>query len=238
MANPLMWEKAFQEVRDSVGETMTLEGTVNKSILLVGVVILSAVWVWNYIELFLPYLFPIIITAFVIALIVIFKKTTAPYLALVYAILEWMALWVISAMFEASFPGIIIQAVSATMWVFLIMLFMYKSKILQATPAFKKWVMAATGWIMILYMVSLLWTLTGWYTVPYLHEGWAIGIGLSVFIVWIAAFNLILDFDNIEMGVKLRAPKYMEWYTSFWLLITLVWLYLEILRLIAKIRGD
>lgn len=139
MANPLMGEEAFNKIGVSEnGEVMTMEGTINKSIILVSIVMLSAFGVWKYAELFLPYLIPIVLVAFIMAMVIIFVKKSAPYLSWVYAILEGIALGVISVTFEAAYPGIVIQAVALTFGVFAMMLALYKAKILQATPAFKK----------------------------------------------------------------------------------------------------
>jgi len=231
-----MSEWMYSKVWSSDDGPMTLEGTINKSLFLVWITIISAIWVWNYSEVFLPYILPISLLAFVIALIIIFAKKTSKYLSSVYAIMEWLVVWVISAMYEKELPWIVIQAVSLTFGVFVIMLFLYKSKVIKATENFKSWVIAATGSIVLIYIISLFWWLTWWFNIPYIHESWLVWILFSVFVVWIAALNLILDFDNVEIWVKMKAPKYMEWYTSFWLLITLIWLYLEILKLLAKSR--
>lgn len=236
MANPLMSEDMYNSIDREAGDSMTLEWTVNKSLLLLWIVVLSAFAVWNNAEMFVPYLIPLVLWAFVIALIVIFAKKTAPFLSPVYAVAEWIAIWVISVYYEQMFPGIVMQAVGLTFWVFFMMLMLYKTKVLQATENFKTWVVAATWAIALVYLASILWSLTGWFNVPFIHESGPIGIGVSVFIVWIAALNLILDFDNVETWVKANAPKYMEWYTSFGLLITLIWLYLEILKLLWKTR--
>jgi len=118
------------------------------------------------------------------------------------------------------------------------MLFLYKSKLIQVTENFKLWVVAATGWIAIIYLISLVWMMTWLYNVPYIHESGPIWIWLSIFIVWIAALNLVMDFDFVEKGVEEKAPKYMEYYWAFWLIVTLVWLYLEILRLLSKLKSD
>jgi uncharacterized YccA/Bax inhibitor family protein len=117
------------------------------------------------------------------------------------------------------------------------MLLLYKYRVIQVTQKFRSWVFAATWAIALLYMVSILWSLTGWFEVPFLHSNWPLWIWVSVFIVGIAAFNLLLDFDMIEQWSKARAPKFMEWFAWFWLLITLIWLYLEVLRLLSKIRS-
>jgi uncharacterized YccA/Bax inhibitor family protein len=172
-----------------------------------------------------------------LAFIIIWKKELAPSLAPIYACIEWVFIWVVSLMFEVSYPGIIIQAVSLTFGVFLTMLLLYQTWIIKPTENFKLWVVAATWWIAFLYLISLFGNLTGLYNIGYIHETWWIyWILISGVIVIIAALNLVLDFDFIESWVELKAPKYMEWYAAFWLLITLIWLYLEILRLIAKAR--
>lgn len=237
MPNPLMSESMYSKVWKDKKEPMTLEWTINKALFLVILTIASAIWVWNYSALFLPYILPLILVWFGIALIIIFKKETAPYLAPVYAIMEWLIIWVISAMYEVQFPWIVIQTISLTFGVFMIMLLLYRTKVLQATENFKIWVVAATWAIMMIYMVSLLWWLTWWFDVPYIHESGLVWILFSVFVVWIASLNLILDFDNIEIWVKMKSPKFMEWYSSFWLLVTLIWLYLEILKLLSKLRS-
>ncbi len=229
--------ECFLKVWFDNNDSMTLDWTINKSFILVWLTILSAIWVWSYSELFLPYILPITVIAFIIALVIIFAKKTSPYLSPIYAILEWLAIWVISAFYEKELPWIVIQAISLTFGVFLIMLYLYKTKIIKATENFKSWVVAATGSIALIYIISLFWSFTWWYNIPFIHESWIYWILFSLFVVWIAALNLILDFDNVEIGVKMKAPKYMEWYTSFWLLVTLIWLYLEILKLLAKYRG-
>lgn len=118
------------------------------------------------------------------------------------------------------------------------MLGLYKTKIIKVTENFKTWVIASTWAIALIYLISLTWNLNWWFNIPYIHDSWLYGILFSVFVVWIASLNLILDFDNIEKWVELKAPKYMEWYTSFWLLVTLIWLYLEILKILSKSRKN
>ncbi len=237
MANPALNDEVFSQLWDAQWEVMTLQGTVNKSILLIEITSLAAIGVWNYADIVAPYMIPLILLSLVLALVIIFKKTTAPYLSPVYAILEWMVIWVLSLFFEAQFPGIVVQAVSLTLAVFFIMLGLYRARIIRVTEQFRSIIIGATGAIMIVYLISLFGSLTGWFNVPYLHDNGPIGIGISVFIVGIASFNLLLDFDIIERGVQARAAKYMEWYASFGLLITLIWLYLEILKLLSKIRS-
>lgn len=235
MANPMMNENTFSWLWKE-HEVMTMQGTINKSIILIAVAIFSAIWVWNYADMFLPYILPIILFGFVFSLIISFKKESSPYLSLPFAIVEWIIIGTISAFYELQFPGIVIQATSLTFATFGLMLFLYKTKVIQVTDTFRAIVGGATGAIMIVYLVSIVGSLSGWYNVPYIHDSGVIGIGISVFIVGIAAFNLAMDFDLIDKWVSAKAPKYMEWYASFWLLITLVWLYIEILRLLWKMR--
>lgn len=235
MANPLISEDLYLKAGSSEN-SMTLNGTISKTFFLVLLTILSAVWVWSYATLFLPFLLFIALGAFFLALVIIFAPRSAPFLAPVYAIAEGIFIGTISMFFELQYSGIVLQAVGLTFGVFLMMLFLYRTKIIQVTAWFRMWVTAATGAIAILYVISMIGYASGWYQVPYIHEGGFIGIALSVFIVGIAAFNLLLDFDNIEMWVEMQAPKHMEWYLSFGLLVTLVWLYLEILRLLSKLR--
>jgi len=237
MANPLMSEWMYSKIWIDKNDSMTLEGAINKSYILVWTTILSAIFVWNNSPIFLPYTLPIVVIAFILSLVIIFNKKSAPYLAPVYAILEWIVIWAISIIYEKDFPGIVIQAVSLTFWVFLIMLTLYRTKIIKVTENLRTWIISATWAIALIYIISFLWSITGWYDIPYIHESWLIWIWFSVFIVWIASLNLVLDFDNIETWVKMEVPKYMEWYTSFWLLITLIWLYIEILRLLSKVRS-
>ncbi len=159
------------------------------------------------------------------------------FLAPIYAILEGLALGVISIMMELRFPGgIAMQAVGLTFGTFLALLIAYKSRIIRATENFKLGIAAATGGIFVIYMISFVLGFFGM-NVPYIHESGLIGIGFSLFVVVIAALNLVMDFDFIESGAEQGAPKYMEWYGAFGLLITLVWLYIEILNLLAKLRG-
>lgn len=238
MANPLMNEKMFEKVGINNNDSMTLQGTINKTFILLWITVFCAIMVWNNAVIFSPFLVPIIIISFILAMVIIFFKKTASYLSPVYAILEWWTLWVISLYYEAQLPWIVIQAVALTFWVFLIMLSLYKFQIIQVTENFKTGVIASTGAIALIYLISILWWLTGWFDIPFIHEWGFLWILFSLFVVWIASFNLILDFDNVEMWVQMKAPKYMEWYTSFSLLITLIWLYLEILRLLSKLNKE
>lgn len=239
MANPAFWDKSFIWL-ETDNWVMTVDGSIQKSVILIALTIMWAVLAWVYTPLqaiVLPNYLWLIGGTFIMALIIVFKKKTAPFLAPVYAILEWLLLGTISMLYEAALPGIVMQSVWLTFAIFLTMLGLYASKIIVVTEKFRMWVVAATWAIALMYIASLLWSLTGWYTVPFIHESGPIGIAISVFIVWIAAFNLALDFDVIEKWAEAKAPKYMEWYAGFGLLVTLIWLYLEVLRLLSKIRS-
>lgn len=235
-SNPSLWDKVFTDAIGTGHGEMTLQGTINKSFLLIALVIAGAAMTWNYAAVLMPFYYPLLIGTFIFALIIIFKKTWAPFLAPLYALAEWVFIGLISFYFESAFPGIVMQAAGITFAIFGALLLTYKTGLIKATENFKLGVAAATGGILLVYIVSLVGTLTGWFSVPYIHESGPIGIGVSVFIVLIASLNLVLDFDFIENGVEAKAPKYMEWYASFGLLITLVWLYIEILRLLSKLQ--
>jgi uncharacterized YccA/Bax inhibitor family protein len=214
---------------------MTLQGTVNKSFLLLFLVFIGAVFVWDNPAVFMPYLWLIAIGGFGVAIVTVFKKEIAGITSPVYAFLEGMLLGTISAVFEKQYPGIVIQAVALTFGTLFCLLTAYRSGLIKPTENFKLGVVAATGGIALIYFVSIIMGFFG-ARIPFIHESGPIGIGFSVFVVIIAALNLVLDFDFIEKGAEYGAAKYMEWYGAFGLIVTLVWLYLEILRLLAKIR--
>ena len=174
---------------------------------------------------------------FCVALVCIFNQRLSPVFAPIYAGLEGLCLGALSAMFEYMYPGIVLQAVGLTFGTFVALLAAYSSGLIKATENFKLGVVAATGGICVLYLATILLGFFG-VEMPFIHEtGWA-GILFSVFVVIIAALNLVLDFDFIETGCDRGAPKYLEWYAAFGLMVTLIWLYLEILRLLAKARSN
>ncbi len=242
--NPVLSEKSFSDsLLELNQERMTAKGTVNKFGLLFIMVLGAASFTWT---LFyqgvnvMPFAIGSAIGGFVLALIITFKKTWAPYLALGYALLQGFFIGAISAVFNAAFaasyPGIIMQAVLLTLGTAAAMYGLYHFKVIQATPLFKKVIFTATAGIAIFYLIAMVLRLFG-VQMPYLHDNSMIGIGISLFIVAIAALNLILDFDRIEQGSTHGAPKYFEWYCAFGLLVTLVWLYLEMLRLLSKLAS-
>ena len=175
---------------------------------------------------------------FVTAMVTIFKQRWSPITAPIYALLEGVVVGTLSSVFEAQYPGIVIQAVGLTFGTLFCLLAAYRSGLIKPTENFKLGVMAATGGICLLYFVSFGLRIFTGESIPMIHDSGPIGIAFSVGVVIIAALNLVLDFDFIEQGVEYGAPKYMEWYAAFGLVVTLIWLYLEILRLLAKLRSN
>ncbi|WP_019639884.1 Bax inhibitor-1/YccA family protein [Paenibacillus fonticola] len=238
--NPTLNDDTFQQVGYHSGQdVMTIEGTVNKIFITLAVLLGGAFASWSMYfsgQNVVPYAIGGAIGGLVLALIITFKPTTAPYLVPIYGALEGLFLGAISASFETFINGITLQAALLTMGVFLALLLAYKTRIIKATENFRLGVFAATAGIAIVYLLSFILGLFG-VTVPYLHDSTPLGIGISVVIVIVAALNLVLDFDFIENGAKQGAPKYMEWYGAFGLMVTLVWLYIEMLRLLSKIAS-
>jgi uncharacterized YccA/Bax inhibitor family protein len=239
-SNPALNEKAFKG-QVAVGDAMTLQGTVNKTGLLLLCVVATSAWTWglshsNTPEIVYPWMAGGFIGGFLVALVTIFKPNWSPITAPIYALLEGLALGGISAIFEQTYHGIAIQAVGLTFGTLFVMLLAYKTGMIRATQGFKIGVIAATGGILVFYLVGMVLRVFFHYPVPVIYGGGLWGIIFSLFVVVIAALNLVLDFDMIETGVNGGAPKYMEWYGAFGLMVTLIWLYLEILRLLGKVR--
>ncbi|BFH63097.1 Bax inhibitor-1/YccA family protein [Paenibacillus azoreducens] len=238
--NPTLKEKTFENNEYYNGqETMTVGGTVNKSFitlaLLVGSAIVSWTMFFNDYDMF-PYMIGGVICGLILALIISFKPSTAPFLTPIYAIAEGFFLGALSANYEYVYYGITLQAALLTMCVFMGVLIAYKTGLIKATEGFKRGMFAATAGVALVYLISMVLRLFG-ITVPYLHDSTPIGIGISVVIVIIAALNFVLDFNFIEKGAQQGAPKYMEWYGAFGLMVTLVWLYVEIIRLLSKLAS-
>jgi uncharacterized YccA/Bax inhibitor family protein len=238
--NPVLQEKAFTGEL-ATGEAMTIQGTVNKTGLLLLFVVVAAAWTWGLSrsetpEAAFPWMIGGALLGFVTALVTVFKKTWAPISAPIYALCEGLFLGGISAIFNRSYPGIAFQAVSLTFAVMFVMLLAYKFGIIRATRGFKLGVIAATGGIALVYLVNMVMSLFFHTQMSFLYSSTPVGIGVSLFIVVVAALNLIIDFDMIENAARVGAPKYMEWYGAFGLMVTLIWLYLEILRLLGKVR--
>ncbi len=239
-ANPALNAGTFTGARAvSEQETMTLQGTVNKTALLLALLVVASCWTWSQAHLHplaaLRGTFVWALAGFVVGLVTVFRKAWAPVTAPVYAVLEGLVLGGISAAFEIQYPGIVIQAVALTFGTLAALLAAYTSRLIPVTRNFRLGVVAATGGICLLYLVDLIMLFFG-RRIPMIHESGPFGIAFSIFVVAIAALNLVLDFDFIEKGSQTNQPKHMEWYAGFGLIVTLVWLYLEILRLLAKSR--
>ncbi len=252
--NPALSDKAFmqQGMYDSTN-TMTLQGTVNKTFVLLGLLVLSAAWVWGKVvqpadalgyemaaqstsTAVMPLMMGGAIGGFILAMVTIFKKEWAGVTAPLYALCEGLFVGGISGIFEMQFPGIVMQAVGLTFGTLFCLLGAYKSGLIKATENFKLGVVAATGGIFVIYLISFIMSFFG-ASIPLIHSSGPFGIAFSLFVVVVAALNLVMDFDFIERASESNVPKYMEWYGAFGLMVTLIWLYIEILRLLAKLQS-
>ena len=246
-SNPALSGEAFRgEGVAYGGESMTISGAVNKTGLLVILCVATAAWTWNRFfgagspeEAAKSIALPVMaggIGGFIVALVTICKKEWSAITAPMYALLEGLVLGGISAMLEMRFHGIAIQAVALTFGVLVAMLLAYRSGLIKVTDKLRLGIVAATGGIAVFYFLQFI---LGFFGVRFttINGATPIGIGFSVLVVAIAALNLVQDFDLIESGARYGAPKYMEWYSAFALMVTLVWLYFEILRLLSKIRS-
>ena len=215
---------------------MTIEGTVNKTALSLIMLMITALYSWANPNPGLMILGGI--GGFIMAIVTIFKKTWAPYTVSGYALLKGLMLGGISRFYEVQYPGIVSQAVFLTFGILAALLLAYKSKLIKPTENFKLGIVAATGGIFFVYLISFIMSFFGsGMSILNPNNSSLFSIGFSLFVVVIASLNLVLDFDFIEEGAEKGAPKYMEWYGAFGLLVTLIWLYLEILRLLAKLQS-
>ena len=250
-SNPALGQNTFSDAARSqyggslvdAAARMTLSGTVNKTGILLLCAIATAAWTWNQFMQTrdLSFAGPAVMLGalggFVFAMVTIFKKTWSPVTAPIYALLEGLVLGGLSAMFELRYPGIAMEAVGLTFGTLFVMLFLYKSGVIKVTQKFRMGVVAATGGIAIFYLLTWLLSMFHISVFASVFGSGLIGIGFSLFVVAIASLNLVLDFDFVEQGVAYGAPKYMEWYAAFGIMVTLVWLYLEMLRLLSKVRS-
>lgn len=246
-SNPTLGKGVFEKTRVRGAETMTVGGTINKSLILLTLVFATALWSWSkaWQSIANPELAVGMsiqgmamvggIVGFILAMITVFVKKAAPYTAPAYALAQGVFLGAFSAIMELQYGGIVFQAILGTFGTFFFMLFLYQNRVIRATDRFRKAMMIGMGGIFFIYLVSFIMSFFGT-TIPYIHDSGPIGIGFSIVVVGLAAFSFILDFDGIERGEAAGAAKYMEWYGAFGLLVTLIWLYIEILRLLAKIR--
>jgi uncharacterized YccA/Bax inhibitor family protein len=234
----------FEQVygADRSASVMTLQGTMGKTFALLAILSATAIWSWS--AEMKGQLQPVVLPAagiggFILAMITIFKPSISPWTAPIYAAFEGVFLGALSYLIEHSlgkqYPGIAIQAVSMTAGTLFVMLFVYATGLIKVTDRLRAGIVAATGALCLVYVIAFVASFFGAH-VPFINDPSPIGIGFSVFVVGLAAFNLLLDFDFIEKGAQVGAPKYMEWYGAFGLMVTLVWLYLEILRLLRKLQ--
>jgi uncharacterized YccA/Bax inhibitor family protein len=245
-SNPALSGDAFRAEGVAYGgESMTISGAVNKTGVLVILCVLTAAWTWNRFfgvpaeEAAQAVALPVMaggIGGFIVAMVTIFKKEWSAVTAPIYALLEGLVLGGVSALLELRFRGIAIQAVGLTLGVLVAMLLAYRSGLIKVTDKLRLGIVAATGGIAVFYFLQFI---LGFFGIHFtmINGATPIGIGFSILVVAIAALNLVLDFDLIENGARYGAPKYMEWYSAFALMITLVWLYFEILRLLSKVRS-
>jgi len=248
-SNPALSQNTFRDLSDSqyggvmdVTSRMSLNGTVNKTGILLVCAIATAAWTWRLFTQQRDFgdvstlMFVGMFGGLICAMVTIFKKEWSPVTAPIYALLEGLVLGGVSALLDLRYPGIAIQAVGLTFGTLFVLLFAYRSGLIHVTQKFRLGVVAATGGIMVFYLLQMLLGFFGFHFISVNGSG-PIGIGFSLIVVGVAALNLVLDFDFIEQGVQYGAPKYMEWYGAFGIMVTLVWLYLEMLRLLSKMRS-
>ncbi|MGB4535252.1 MAG: Bax inhibitor-1/YccA family protein [Tenuifilaceae bacterium] len=242
--NPALTKYTFKEIEKVArGSTnvMTLQGTVNKTAILLFAVFVPAMYTWNLFtstlnfETIAPYFWTGAIGGLLMSFVIVFNKDWSPYLAPIYSILQGLCLGGLSAAMNHIFPGIVVQALLLTFGICAVLLVIYKLEIIKPTENFKLIVASATGGLAMYYIANIGLSFVG-IELPFIHENTIGGIIFSLFVVVLAAMNLVVDFDFIENGAESRVPKYMEWYGAFGLMVTIIWLYVEILRLLAKLR--
>lgn len=247
-SNPVLRESTFQGLF-AEGDRMTMNGTLAKTGLLLSLAVVTGGWTWHRFDMLAasgdmagalaaiaPFMWGGLIVGFLLALASTFLRQWSGITAPLYAIAEGFALGGISAFMELRYQGIVLQAVMLTAGVLAVMLVLYRTRVIKVTDRFRMGVVAATGAVALLYLVDMGLRAFTSIQIPFIHETGALGIGFSALMVFLAALNLTLDFDLIERGTQAGAPKYMEWYGAFALMVTLVWLYMEILRLLSKSR--
>lgn len=224
---------------------MTVQGSVNKTALLLALVVAGAAFTWSKVMASIEsgeavgingWMIAGSVMGFIIATVIAFRQNLAPYLSPVYAICEGLFIGAISAHFEAMYPGLVMRAVLLTFSVMFALLFLYKMRIVKATQRFRTILVSATAGIAIAYLITFIISLFG-VKMNFMYTGGSLGLIVSLVVVGVAALNLVLDFDFIENGAESNLPAYFEWYAAFGLMVTLVWLYIEILRLLAIVAG-
>lgn len=233
-------------------ERMRLSGTMSASAILLALLCVAAWFGWQAVDVATttneagktvvqsvsipPWLWVAWVAGFIVAIVTVFKPPIARFTGPLYAVAEGVFVGAISKIFEVQWDGIVLQAIGLTIGVFVMMLVLYATGTIRVTDKLRRGIIAATGAVCLVYLVSFIASLFG-SGVPMIHDAGPVGIGFSLLVVGIASMNLLADFDLIERGVDAGAPRYMEWYAAFGLLITLIWLYLEILRLLSKLRS-
>ncbi|MDR0485432.1 MAG: Bax inhibitor-1/YccA family protein [Elusimicrobiota bacterium] len=239
--NPLLKDEVFERNSQSDGlsfsraEVMTISGVINKSVILLAILAISAFYSWNNPQFAQVAVFPALIAGFILAMICSFKPKSSAVCSPIYAVCEGIVLGFISLYFNKSYPGIVINAVFLTIAVLFCMLAAYRAGLLRATPRFRKVLILSMLGILVFYLVNMVMSFFG-SSLGYFSSNSEGAFIINLIIVAVAALNFIIDFDMVEQGAAQGAPKFMEWYCSFALLVTLVWLYLEILRLLARRR--
>jgi len=248
-SNPALGENTFRNLPGAgyggaidAANRMTLNGTINKTALLLMFAIATAAWTWyrfmqsRAVQDVAPMMVIGLFGGFIFAMVTVFKKEWSPVTAPIYALLEGLLLGGLSAMLDLRYPGIGFQAVCLTFGTLFVMLMAYRSGLIKVTQRLRLGIVAATGGICMFYLLQMV---LGFFGIQFttVNGSGVIGIVFSLVVVAVAALNLVLDFDFIEQGVQMGAPKYMEWYGGFGILVTLVWLYIEILRLLTKMRS-
>ena len=235
--NPVLTSNAFNTTAIS-SETMTINGTVNKTFLSLTLLMVTGYYTFMSGQIMSGFAIFSLIAAFIVAIITMYKKEWSPITVPIYAILEGIGLGWISYSFNSLYDGIVLSAICITVSILLAMLMIYRSGLIKPTENFKLGVCAATGGIALLYIINLVMSFFGSQMgIMNIQNASLMSIGFSLFVIVIAALNLVVDFDFIEEGAEKGAPKYMEWFGALGLMVTLVWLYLEILRLLAKLRS-
>jgi uncharacterized YccA/Bax inhibitor family protein len=235
-SNPLLNRIADLSRDREESSSMNMEGVVNKAGILVLLCLGAGAFSWSQPQLQAPFILLGLVGGLIACLVGTFKPSTTPVTAPTYAVLEGLCLGAFSQIMNARFPGVAFNALLLTFGVLALMLILYVTRIIRVTDTMVRGVVAATGAVCLVYLVDLVMNLFGSH-VPYIHESGMVGIGISLVVVGIASFNLLVDFAVIESNILRRSPKYMEWYCGMALLVTLVWLYLELLRLMSKLRS-
>src|SRR5258705_5233908 len=244
-SNPALREKSFQGTileGISTGEAMTLNGTMNKFGVLMMLMLGSTLFAWAQVYKGsdpMPMMMVGVFGGLALAIVMAFKKQWSSILSPVYAILEGLFVGAVSALYNLQYKGLPMQAVALTLLVTLVMFLIYRYRIIKVTSKLRTVIVAATSVIAIFYLIQWLSYAIGgsFFAYAFTNSATPISIGFSILVTALAALNLLLNFDTIEKGVEMKAPKYMEWYSAFGLLVTIVWLYLEILRLLSKLNS-